>query len=74
MIDLKKFIEMIKGANRVLIVERDYIDDLNVFPVPDGDTGSNMNATVQGATLSIENKSPINHRYLRSQLSYCIKR
>ncbi|MBR2652516.1 DAK2 domain-containing protein [bacterium] len=57
MIDLKKFIEMIKGANRVLIVERDYIDDLNVFPVPDGDTGSNMNATVQGATLSIENKS-----------------
>ena len=56
MIDLKKFIEMIKGASRVLVIERDYIDDLNVFPVPDGDTGSNMNATVQGATLAIENK------------------
>lgn len=56
MIDLKKFIEMIKGASRVLVIERDYIDDLNVFPVPDGDTGSNMSATVQGATLAIENK------------------
>ena len=56
MIDLKKFIEMIKGASRVLVIERDYIDDLNIFPVPDGDTGSNMNATVQGATLAIENK------------------
>ncbi|MBI9010275.1 MAG: DAK2 domain-containing protein [Tenericutes bacterium] len=32
-----------------------YINDLNVFPVPDGDTGSNMSATVSAGAKAIEN-------------------
>jgi len=32
-----------------------YIDELNVFPVPDGDTGSNLTATVTGASDAIKN-------------------
>jgi DAK2 domain fusion protein YloV len=32
-----------------------YIDELNVFPVPDGDTGSNMKTTVEGACDIIRN-------------------
>lgn len=32
-----------------------YINDLNVFPVPDGDTGSNMSATVSAGVKAIEN-------------------
>src|SRR5258708_23424310 len=32
---------------------RDAIDALNVFPVPDGDTGSNMSATMQAAIREI---------------------
>ena len=28
-------------------MERDYVNDLNVYPVPDGDTGTNLLLTVQ---------------------------
>ncbi|MCQ3908805.1 MAG: hypothetical protein MJ200_04735 [Mycoplasmoidaceae bacterium] len=27
----------------------EYIDELNVFPVPDGDTGTNLKITTEGA-------------------------
>ena len=37
----------ISGAQS-LIVERQVLNDLNVFPVADGDTGSNMAATMEG--------------------------
>ena len=30
------------------------VDDLNVFPVPDGDTGTNMSMTVMAAARQIE--------------------
>lgn len=31
-----------------------YVDSLNVFPVPDGDTGSNMSMTMQGAAKMVQ--------------------
>lgn len=31
------------------------VDELNVFPVPDGDTGTNMSRTIEGGVHSIEN-------------------
>ena len=34
---------------------RAYIDSLNVFPVPDGDTGTNMSMTMQSAAREIQN-------------------
>ena len=34
---------------------RAYIDSLNVFPVPDGDTGTNMSMTMQSAVKEIQN-------------------
>lgn len=49
---LKKMI--ISGANE-LELNRDYVDSLNVFPVPDGDTGTNMSLTVLSAAREIEN-------------------
>ena len=33
----------------------EYINDLNVFPVPDGDTGSNMSATMSAGARAIQN-------------------
>ena len=36
---LKRFI--INGANK-LAANREKVDSMNVFPVPDGDTGTNM--------------------------------
>lgn len=60
MINLNKFIEMLKAGGKVLALEQDYINDLNVFPVPDGDTGSNMNSTVKGAIVSYIDNVNIN--------------
>ncbi|MFI3230183.1 MAG: DAK2 domain-containing protein [bacterium] len=47
---LKKFI--LSGANR-LNENKDYVDSLNVFPVPDGDTGTNMSLTVLAAAKEV---------------------
>lgn len=47
---LQKFI--ISGANK-LSENKDYIDALNVFPVPDGDTGTNMSLTVMAAAKEV---------------------
>ena len=48
-----KLFEIFKGAQQNLTINKDYVDELNVFPVPDGDTGTNMlltlNATIKEA-------------------------
>ncbi|EFM38533.1 DAK2 domain fusion protein YloV [[Eubacterium] yurii subsp. margaretiae ATCC 43715] len=41
------------GANN-LINNKDYVDKLNVFPVPDGDTGTNMSLTLKSAIEEVE--------------------
>ncbi len=41
---------MIASASVNLKNNRKMIDDLNIFPVPDGDTGTNMSLTFSGAT------------------------
>ena len=41
------------GANN-LINNKDYVDKLNVFPVPDGDTGTNMSLTIKSAIEEVE--------------------
>ena len=43
---------IIYGANE-LNNNREFVDELNVFPVPDGDTGTNMSLTVQAAKKEI---------------------
>ena len=43
----------VSGA-RCLEANRDWINELNVFPVPDGDTGTNMTLTVQSAVHELE--------------------
>jgi hypothetical protein len=37
-----------------LAEQRDRINDLNVFPVPDGDTGTNMHLTLEAASAEVE--------------------
>ena len=38
--------QVVRGAATALEASRQRIDDLNVYPVPDGDTGTNMSQTV----------------------------
>lgn len=44
---------LISGANN-LKNERDIVDRLNVFPVPDGDTGTNMSLTMNSAITELK--------------------
>jgi uncharacterized protein len=39
--------ELLRRVHAALAAQRERIDELNVFPVPDGDTGTNMTLTVQ---------------------------
>ena len=49
---------MVANASIRLENEKSYVDSLNVFPVPDGDTGTNMSMTFKAAVKAIEsNKS-----------------
>lgn len=45
---------VISGANNIS-AQKNSINDLNIFPVPDGDTGTNMSMTVMAAAKTLEN-------------------
>ena len=54
-LDGKRFAEMvIQGANH-LAANAKYVDALNVFPVPDGDTGTNMNLSMTSGAKEVKN-------------------
>lgn len=48
---------MMRAGAKVLEQNKDQVDALNVFPVPDGDTGTNMNFTIQSAVKDAEKTS-----------------
>ena len=53
-IDAKAFQKLfLAGANRIN-EQKEYINELNVFPVPDGDTGTNMSLTILSAAKEVE--------------------
>ena len=55
-IDAAAFKEMILCANAALHANTQAINDLNVFPVPDGDTGTNMGLTMSNAAAELRKK------------------
>src|SRR6056297_3303039 len=50
----KQFREMLYTALGKLEEKKSFIDSLNVFPVPDGDTGTNMYLTLKEAASAVE--------------------
>ena len=51
----RDFYNMVVNASNRLAEESDFVNSLNVFPVPDGDTGTNMSMTFKAAVKEIEN-------------------
>ncbi|MDO4357619.1 MAG: DAK2 domain-containing protein [Clostridia bacterium] len=49
--------EMFLSGAALLANNREGVDALNVFPVPDGDTGTNMSHTIQSAVKELSNKN-----------------
>lgn len=52
--NINLFRDLIDYGSRNLAVYRDHVNDLNVFPVPDGDTGSNMLLTLNHGLSAIK--------------------
>ena len=55
-IDAAAFKEMILCADAALAANTQMINDLNVFPVPDGDTGTNMGLTMNKAATELRKR------------------
>ena len=48
------FAKMMKGGANELRAHADTVNKLNVFPVPDGDTGDNMSMTIESGVAALE--------------------
>ena len=64
------FAKMVNNASRLLDINKDKIDSLNVFPVPDGDTGTNMSLTMKSAIKELKQCKTNNLR----GISECVMR
>ncbi|MDO4670826.1 MAG: DAK2 domain-containing protein [Aerococcus sp.] len=53
LIDAEQFKQMLEVANQRLTDNADYVNSLNVFPVPDGDTGTNMSLSFQSGVKKV---------------------
>ena len=51
------FQEMVQAASTRLNKQAEYVNSLNVFPVPDGDTGTNMGMTIENGAKEVSSKS-----------------
>ncbi len=52
-IDAKMLSKMFLAGAKNLEVKKEWINELNVFPVPDGDTGTNMTMTIMAAAKEV---------------------
>ena len=59
---------VISGSNNISN-NRVQVDELNVFPVPDGDTGTNMTLTIMSAAKEVSALENPTRTYL--QLHFC---
>ena len=53
-----QFKEMILHGAAAITLQKQKINDLNVFPVPDGDTGTNMSLTIGAAAAELKKSEP----------------
>ena len=54
-IDAKMMAKMFLAGAKNLENKKEWINELNVFPVPDGDTGTNMTLTIMSAAREVSN-------------------
>ena len=57
-IDGASFAQAIIHAAASINLQKQQINELNVFPVPDGDTGTNMGLTISTAAAELKKKQP----------------
>ncbi|MBR4554778.1 MAG: DAK2 domain-containing protein [Ruminococcus sp.] len=62
------FRDSVKSGAANLDLHSSEVNDLNVFPIPDGDTGSNMTLTIQGGAGALSDGSSL------SEAAACVSR
>ena len=62
--DLEALQHVVDGALAALEASRERIDDLNVYPVPDGDTGTNLTMTVRAVADAVGKTSAASRQSL----------
>lgn len=68
-IDAKLLARMFLAGAKNLEVKKEWINELNVFPVPDGDTGTNMTLTIMSAVKEVNNLEDIQMTSLAKAIS-----
>lgn len=58
-LEVKEFAAFFIGGSANLTANKENINALNVFPVPDGDTGTNMSLTMTSAVKDVPSKSSV---------------
>ena len=53
-IDVELLAKMFLAGAQNIEAKKEYINELNVFPVPDGDTGTNMTMTIMSAAKEVQ--------------------
>lgn len=68
-IDAKMLAKMFLAGAKNLEVKKEWINELNVFPVPDGDTGTNMTLTIMSAVKEVNALSEVTLETLAKAIS-----
>ncbi|NCB93512.1 MAG: DAK2 domain-containing protein [Clostridia bacterium] len=68
-IDAQMLAKMFLAGAKNLEVKKEWINELNVFPVPDGDTGTNMTLTIMSAVREVNGLTDLNLESLAKAIS-----
>ena len=63
------FADMVRGGAGNLRANAQVVNDLNVFPIPDGDTGDNMSLTMAGGDAVLRDVASDSISYIASKLA-----
>ncbi len=69
-IDASQLSKMFLAGAKNLDAKKEWINELNVFPVPDGDTGTNMTMTIMSAAKEVASISDMNMEQLARAISF----
>ena len=56
-----------------LEAKKEWINDLNVFPVPDGDTGTNMSLTIMAAAKEVSALQNVTMETISKAISFSLR-
>ncbi len=68
-IDAKQLKEMFAASHKAIKAKEEMLNNLNVYPVPDGDTGTNMALTMEEVSNHLDDVSKLNLKNLAKQVA-----